>query len=239
MVFFSANEVKLLNNQGKRCYQIDYVPAPRITEADKTNDRKSLQRALDRRLYLLLYGDSNGAPSGNPVWHFPENVYDSQGLSHTYFVGNAPMGHMMVKNFVSGKVAEMRKPEASIKGVDINSVSRDGVEYGAKVAVSNPYSHSIPICEIQFDLKSDGSEIVRGKIEDSGSLKGNDTTILEVPMKVPHNVLISLAKDICRDWDIDYELNVKLIIDLPVFGDITIPVSRQGEIKLPTLKDWF
>ncbi|XP_038996541.1 39S ribosomal protein L46, mitochondrial-like [Hibiscus syriacus] len=111
--FFSANEVKLLNNQGKRCYQIDYVPAPRITEADKTNDRKSLQRALDRRLYLLLYGDSNGAPSGNPVWHFPENVYDSQdiylqcaksalesvlgGLSHTYFVGNAPMGHMVIK----------------------------------------------------------------------------------------------------------------------------------------------
>ncbi|KAE8707994.1 Desiccation-related protein [Hibiscus syriacus] len=194
--------------QGKRCYQIDYVPAPRITEADKTNDRKSLQRALDRRLYLLLYGDSNGAPSGNPVWHFPENCAKSAlesvlgGLSHTYFVGNAPMGHMMVKNFVSG-VAEMRKPEASIKGVDITV------------------------------------EIVRGKIEDSGSLKGNDTTILEVPMKVPHNVLISLAKDICRDWDIDYELNVKLIIDLPVFGDITIPVSRQGEIKLPTLKDWF
>ncbi|XP_039021396.1 desiccation protectant protein Lea14 homolog [Hibiscus syriacus] len=145
----------------------------------------------------------------------------------------------MVKNFVSGKVAEMRKPEASIKGVDINSVNRDGVEYGAKVAVSNPYSHSIPICDIQFDLKSDGSEIVRGKIEDPGSLKGNDTTILDVPMKVPHNVLISLAKDICRDWDIDYELNVKLIIDLPVFGDFTIPVSKKGEIKLPSLRDLF
>lgn len=27
-------------NRGKGDYQIDYVPAPRITEADKTNDRK-------------------------------------------------------------------------------------------------------------------------------------------------------------------------------------------------------
>ncbi|KAE8716274.1 Detected protein of confused Function [Hibiscus syriacus] len=51
--------------RGKGYYQIDYVPAPRITEADKTNDRKSLQRAVDRRLYLLLYGNSNGAPSEN------------------------------------------------------------------------------------------------------------------------------------------------------------------------------
>ncbi|KAJ8620092.1 hypothetical protein MRB53_028621 [Persea americana] len=41
--------------RGKGDYQIDYVPAPRVTEADKTNDRRSLQRALDRRLYLLLY----------------------------------------------------------------------------------------------------------------------------------------------------------------------------------------
>ncbi|CAK9156716.1 unnamed protein product [Ilex paraguariensis] len=56
----------------------DYKPAPRITEADKTNDRRSLQRALDRRLYLLLYGTTYEAPSEKPVWHFPEKVYNSE-----------------------------------------------------------------------------------------------------------------------------------------------------------------
>ncbi|KAG4938117.1 hypothetical protein JHK86_044258 [Glycine max] len=64
--------------RGKGDYQIDYVPAPRITEADQSNDRRSLQRALDRRLYLLLYGNAYGAPSGKPVWHFPEKVYESE-----------------------------------------------------------------------------------------------------------------------------------------------------------------
>lgn len=98
--------------RGKGDYQIDYVPAPRVTEADKTNDRRSLQRALDRRLYLLIYGKAYGAPNGTPVWHFPEKVHESEetlrkcaefalesvigDLSHTYFVGNAPMGHMVV-----------------------------------------------------------------------------------------------------------------------------------------------
>ncbi|KAK0598167.1 hypothetical protein LWI29_032223 [Acer saccharum] len=73
----------------------------------------SLQRALDRRLYLLLFGNSYGAPSGKPVWHFPEKNYESEetlrkcaesalksvlgDLSHTYFVGNAPMGHMVIQ----------------------------------------------------------------------------------------------------------------------------------------------
>ncbi|XP_030523634.1 39S ribosomal protein L46, mitochondrial [Rhodamnia argentea] len=101
------------NARGKGDYQIDYVPAPRITEADKTNDRKSLQRGLDRRLYLLLYGNAYGSPAANPAWHFPEKVYESEetlrkcaesalesvlgDLSHTYFVGNAPMGHTVMQ----------------------------------------------------------------------------------------------------------------------------------------------
>lgn len=101
------------NARGKGDYQIDYVPASRITEADKTNDRKSLQRALDRRLYLLLYGNVYGSPAADPVWHFPEKVYESEetlrkcaesalesvlgDLSHTYFVGNAPMGHTVIQ----------------------------------------------------------------------------------------------------------------------------------------------
>lgn len=66
------------NARGKGEYQIDYVPAPRITEADKNNDRRSLQRALDRRLYLLLKGNPYGAPGEKPVWHFPEKVYESE-----------------------------------------------------------------------------------------------------------------------------------------------------------------
>ncbi|CAK7324079.1 unnamed protein product [Dovyalis caffra] len=100
------------SSSGKGDYHIEYEPAPRITEADKTNDKKSLQRALDRRLYLLLYGNAYGS-SRKPVWHFPEKVYDTEEtlrkcaesalqsvlgeLSHTYFVGNAPMGHMVIQ----------------------------------------------------------------------------------------------------------------------------------------------
>ncbi|CAN1138484.1 39S ribosomal protein L46, mitochondrial [Linum perenne] len=101
------------NSRAQGDYQIDYVPAPRITKADKENDRKSLQRALDRRLYLLLYGKAHGSPDDKPIWHFPQKIYDSEetlrkcaesalqsvlgDLSHTYFVGNAPMGHLVVQ----------------------------------------------------------------------------------------------------------------------------------------------
>ncbi|GAB2217382.1 hypothetical protein Droror1_Dr00000562 [Drosera rotundifolia] len=143
------------------------------------------------------------------------------------------------KNFVAEKIADIPKPEASIDDIRIKGVARDGVTYNAKVDVKNPYGHSLPVCEVSYTLKSAGSVIVSGKMEDPGSIAGNQTTKLEVPMKVPHNIIVSLVKDIGSDWDIDYELNLGLTIDLPVVGNFTIPLSMKGEIKLPSLKDIF
>lgn len=80
-------------------------------------------------------------------------------------------------------------------------------------------------------------EIASGTIQDPGSLKGNESTMLDVGVNVPHSVLWSLARDIGADWDIDYDLGINLVIDLPVFGNISIPVSSKGEIKLPTFTD--
>ncbi|XP_012083300.1 desiccation protectant protein Lea14 homolog isoform X2 [Jatropha curcas] len=143
------------------------------------------------------------------------------------------------KNFLAEKVANVKKPEASVTDVDLGSIHRDRIEYKAKVSVTNPYSQPLPVCEVSYTLKSDGRVIVSGNMPDPGSLKASDTTVLTVPLNVPHSILVSLVKDVSRDWDIDYELELGLTFDLPIVGDITIPLSTKGEIKLPTLSDCF
>lgn len=60
------------------------------------------------------------------------------------------------KNFVAEKLADVKKPEATLEDVDLKNVSRECVEYTAKVNVDNPYSHSLPICEISYTFKSAG-----------------------------------------------------------------------------------
>ena len=145
----------------------------------------------------------------------------------------------MAKNFVVEKVAHMKKPEASVTDVDLKDVSRECITYNAKVSVINPYSTSVPICEISYTFKSADRVIASGTIPDPGSIKGDDTTMLDVGVKVPHSVLMNLVRDIGADWDIDYELELGLTFDLPLIGNITIPVSSKGEIKLPTFSDLF
>ncbi|EOA38647.1 hypothetical protein CARUB_v10010557mg [Capsella rubella] len=143
------------------------------------------------------------------------------------------------KDFVADKLTTIPKPEGSVTDVDLKDVNRDSVEYLAKVSVTNPYSHSIPICEISFTFHSAGREIGKGKIPDPGSLKAKDMTALDIPVVVPYSILFNLARDVGVDWDIDYELQIGLTIDLPVVGEFTLPISSKGEIKLPTFKDFF
>ncbi|GAA0165562.1 hypothetical protein LIER_20938 [Lithospermum erythrorhizon] len=140
-----------------------------------------------------------------------------------------------ITDFVSDKVADLPKPEASVTDVDVKDITlTDGVTYLAKVAVKNPYGVSLPISDVEYILKSATRIIVSGKIPDPGSLKASDTTMVNVDVKVPHSILLSLIKDIVGDWDLDYELEIKLIIDLPVIGNFTLPVAQKGEMKLPT-----
>ncbi|PQM37059.1 desiccation protectant protein Lea14 homolog [Prunus yedoensis var. nudiflora] len=126
------------------------------------------------------------------------------------------------KNFVADKIANVPKPDASLTDVDFKKVSFDSADYIAKVSVNNPYPHPLPVCEVKYTLKSAGRVIASGNMPDPGSIKSSGTTVLEVPVK---------------DWDIDYELDLGLIIDLPLVGNLTIPLSRKGEIKLPTLSE--
>lgn len=79
--------------------------------------------------------------------------------------------------------------------------------------------------------------VATGTIPDPGSLKAKTTTLVDVPAKVPHSAILSLVRDIATDWDIDYTLELGFIIDLPVFGNFTIPLTYSGEYKLPTLSD--
>ncbi|XP_034709911.1 desiccation protectant protein Lea14 homolog [Vitis riparia] len=93
----------------------------------------------------------------------------------------------------------IKKPEAKVVDVDIKDLSRDGATYIAKVSVSNPCITPIPIGEISYTLKSADRAVASGKMEDPGSLPGNEKTVLEVPVKVAHSILVSLVKDIGAD----------------------------------------
>eukprot|EP01114_Cavostelium_apophysatum_P014180 TRINITY_DN3611_c0_g1_i1.p1 TRINITY_DN3611_c0_g1~~TRINITY_DN3611_c0_g1_i1.p1 ORF type:complete len:308 (+),score=58.81 TRINITY_DN3611_c0_g1_i1:50-973(+) len=91
--------------------KIEDIVYPRITDADKRNDRKSLYRALENRLYLIVK-----KPREEHAWSFPQGGYEPTAdgnhlrntaqrelseecgsLMNTFFIGNAPVGSYTYK----------------------------------------------------------------------------------------------------------------------------------------------
>ncbi|XP_010543571.1 PREDICTED: desiccation protectant protein Lea14 homolog [Tarenaya hassleriana] len=124
-------------------------------------------------------------------------------------------------------------PTAEVVGLEVKKVTLHSVEFLAKVSVHNPLLFPIPLTDIVFNLTSADRELVSGNVTDAGKLKAMGDTVVDVTMSVPYKALISLVRDIFKDWDIDYELKIGLIIRVPVLGKFTIPLSKKGEIKLP------
>jgi len=143
------------------------------------------------------------------------------------------------KEFVADKIAHIPKPEATLDAVTFKGLSRECITLHSSVNVSNPYDHRLPICEVTYTLRCAGREVASGTMPDPGWIAASGNTSLEIPAKVPYDFIVSIVRDVGRDWDLDYELQVGLTVDLPIVGNFTIPLSTSGEFKLPTLKDLF
>ncbi|KAH9307997.1 hypothetical protein KI387_035908 [Taxus chinensis] len=143
------------------------------------------------------------------------------------------------KGFVVDKVVGMEKPSADITDVSIKHVNTDSVTLDADVDIMNPYSHDLPIGGIAYRLRSADKVIASGNIADPGSIMANDKTRFNIPMKVPYNFIITLMKDLGKDGDLDYEWEVGLTMHIPIVGKFTLPISKEGALKMPTLSDIF
>lgn len=143
------------------------------------------------------------------------------------------------KQFVVDKIVHIEKPSADVTDIDMKNLTTDSVTLESAIDITNPYDHDLPIGEISFRLRSADKLIASGTIKDPGSVKANDKTGMIVPVTVPYNFLISIMKDLGRDWDIDYEWDIGLTMHIPVVGKFTLPLNKKGTMKLPTLSDIF
>lgn len=80
-----------------------FQPAPRITEADLNNDRRSLDRCLDKSLYLIVKRNRD-----DNAWQFPQGKWNegetlrqtgervgdrAVGKVNRWYISNSPIGH--------------------------------------------------------------------------------------------------------------------------------------------------
>ncbi|GMH08742.1 hypothetical protein Nepgr_010582 [Nepenthes gracilis] len=129
------------------------------------------------------------------------------------------------------------KPSADVTGIHIPHINLDKADIVIDVLVKNPNPVPIPLIDINYLIESDGRNLVSGLIPDAGTIHAHGSETVKIPVTLIYDDIKTTYKDIKPGSIIPYRIKVDLIIDVPVFGRITIPLEKNGEIPIPYKPD--
>lgn len=125
------------------------------------------------------------------------------------------------------------KPTAALAAIRIPSINLQKVDIVVDFLIKNPNPVPIPLIDISYLIESDGRRLISGLIPDSGTIRAHGEEIVKIPVTLIYDDIKRTYADIKPGSIIPYNIKVELIFDVPVFGRITIPLEKTGEIPIP------
>lgn len=148
-----------------------------------------------------------------------------------------------VKDFihdVGEKIEEtigVGKPTADVSEVHFPHINLERAEIVIDVLVKNPNPVPIPLIDINYLIESDGRKLISGLIPDAGTIHAHGSETVKIPVNLVYADIKNTYKDIQPGSIIPYKIKVDLIVDVPVFGRLTLPLEKTGEIPVPYKPD--
>ncbi|XP_042428979.1 uncharacterized protein LOC122015937 isoform X2 [Zingiber officinale] len=129
------------------------------------------------------------------------------------------------------------KPTADVTAVHLPSINMKKADIVVDVLVTNPNPIPIPLVDIDYLIESDGRKLVSGLIPDAGTIHAHGSETVKIPVTLIYDDIKNTYGDIKPGSIIPYRVKVDLIVDVPVFGRITLPLEKTGEIPVPYKPD--
>lgn len=134
--------------------------------------------------------------------------------------------------FFTGCSTFVANPEIVVKGVNIASVDRDGVEVDFLLAVNNPNSYNLKMTGYNYNLIVLALPLAKGGNHEVVEFNGNATTDIRLPVKISFHDLLEILKLRPDLEHIPYQLTAGLDLQTP-FGYLVIPVDKSGTFAVP------
>uniref|UniRef100_A0A0C9SAF6 TSA: Wollemia nobilis Ref_Wollemi_Transcript_3727_1644 transcribed RNA sequence n=1 Tax=Wollemia nobilis TaxID=56998 RepID=A0A0C9SAF6_9CONI len=129
------------------------------------------------------------------------------------------------------------KPTADVQGIHIPSIGLKKADIVLDVLITNPNPVPIPLVDIDYLVESEGRKLVSGLIPDAGTVHGRSSETVKIPFTLIYDDIKDTFDDIKPGSIIPYKIRVAFIADVPVFGRLTLPVEKNGEIPIPYKPD--
>lgn len=128
----------------------------------------------------------------------------------------------------------LEKPTARITGVKLQDVQTTSATMLFDVQVDNPYTLDMPLSDVDYALTSQGQRFVAGEAEIAGAVPAGGSKTVGIPVRISYVELINAVKGAAPGVTIPYTADLGLSMDAPMLGRLRVPVSREGELTIPS-----
>jgi LEA14-like dessication related protein len=131
----------------------------------------------------------------------------------------------------------LRKPTASLQGLKFQDVSLDSATLLFDVEVDNPYAVALPLLNMDYGLTSNNNPLFSGSADVQSTIPANAKKVVSLPAKIKYLDLVKAFKDFKPGSAIPYKADGGLSFDTPAIGKLRLPISKEGQLFVPTIPD--
>ncbi|RMD96728.1 MAG: hypothetical protein D6814_10885, partial [Calditrichaeota bacterium] len=124
------------------------------------------------------------------------------------------------------------KPEASIAGARIQKLSFSRADLLVDIKVKNPTQLRVQLAGLDYRLKINGQPFLNGEQEQRLSLNANSESLIQLPIQVRYADLYKTVKSLGQTDHSKYDLECGLKFQIPVVGQVRLPLRKQGDLPL-------
>ena len=130
-----------------------------------------------------------------------------------------------------------QKPSAKLTGVGIEDISLDSAILSFDVQLQNPYQVPLPLLNIDYKVTSGGESLFSGMADLQTTIPAEQSKTVSLPIKINYADMVRAFSGIRPGSSIPYNADAGLSVDTPVLGTIRMPLSKAGQLTVPSLSD--
>lgn len=130
------------------------------------------------------------------------------------------------------ELSDVSRPQVSITDMNITGLSLSTVELTADIEIANPNNIAIDLSSYNYALKINDLTFISGIEDQNTSIKARESNIIKIPLEIDYSELIQTIQSLRSQDQSNFDFEAAFGFDLPIIGDIEVPVQYSGEIPI-------
>ena len=124
------------------------------------------------------------------------------------------------------------RPRVHILGADVANVTLESTDVVFAVAVENPNAISFVLDTVGYHLRVNGERLLDGETDLRAEIAARTASEVRLPVRLRYSDVLRVLHAVKDGRHAGYDLAADFHFAVPVVGEFSVPVRKQGDFSL-------